>query len=781
MCSPFVGFLPFLSDKSGLPGYYNLDMLSKLRQRADTLMLPSREGLSLSDRRPLLMPACAMYISCLISYFASDMQASLPLFVAALSITAGLIASTFIFIRYKLLSHILVYCSIACISVFLGLYINMTLNKTLDTDPVGLTVTRIDRRLDGSLRIECETDNGFRVMVIPKTADDIGEGDIIRVSDELQEPSSGSNPGGFDYRSYLRRKGINRVMFCDRAELITDNKGLIYSFLEFIYRIRLRILDKLSLYDPGKRMLIAAICLGDTSLLDEETSYNFKMCDCSHLLAVSGMHFAGFLFVLPYLIKALKLRKSLAVPVYILFAVAIGLITGFSESVTRASIMSCCSFAGRDRVSAICLAVMVMLMADPFAALSSGFTMSFASCIAIVFLGDRVNKGLEKLYIPKSIRDVISPALCASMGLMPLWDMTSYRLSPVLFLLQVLAGVICEFCCIFFIPSLITGITAPLTFMLDLLAGLMEKGRVISVFASVPPAVTGGIGALALPAVAVLLVPDCFARRVLIKPLSILLCITIGFEIVSFCNRPKATVVFADVGQGDCCLVITPDKTCLIDAGIYEEGDKTVRDILDYYGIARVDYAFMSHWDTDHAAGIVALMRQNRIGSIYTAYTDIDEDVSDFLAALDLDPSFVACVNKASAGTSFELSSEVRIDILYPLEASGGGNEQSLVMTLNAGDLKVLFTGDIGLSTEEELLDLGIVPDTDILKVAHHGSRYSTSAAFLEASSPDIAVISVGADNFYGHPSDETLARLEEQGISILRTDTQGAVIIEAR
>ena len=128
------------------------------------------------------------------------------------------------------------------------------------------------------------------------------------------------------------------------------------------------------------------------------------------------------------------------------------------------------------------------------------------------------------------------------------------------------------------------------------------------------------------------------------------------------------------------------------------------------------------------------------------------------------------------------LSESVYFDVLYPSLNLGGGNENSLVLKLHitgSEETTILFTGDIGMSTETELLESGSDPDCDILKVAHHGSKYSSSVEFIESCSPDAAVISVGAHNFYGHPAPDTLSRLNSYGCEVFRTDEEGAVVME--
>ena len=143
---------------------------------------------------------------------------------------------------------------------------------------------------------------------------------------------------------------------------------------------------------------------------------------------------------------------------------------------------------------------------------------------------------------------------------------------------------------------------------------------------------------------------------------------------------------------------------------------------------------------------------------------------------------FIACLEPVSAGERIVLSDSVYLEALYPAEATGGGNDDSLVLMLHIEgneETKILFTGDIGFPSEELMVESGVDLDCDILKVAHHGSKYSSSREFIDACSPSVAVISVGRSNFYGHPSPETVERLENYGCEVFRTDDEGAVVME--
>jgi beta-lactamase superfamily II metal-dependent hydrolase len=261
------------------------------------------------------------------------------------------------------------------------------------------------------------------------------------------------------------------------------------------------------------------------------------------------------------------------------------------------------------------------------------------------------------------------------------------------------------------------------------------------------------------------------------------LAVTMGFLVSGFVRPVKAEIIFADVGQGDCCLIVAGNTTCLIDSGTYEKGEKNVSDLLDYYGISRVDIALMTHWDQDHAGGIAALNKSGRIGCIYTGFIDTDSDTEAFdksLLSRNCDPTvFRLNLKQTKAGDVFELAENVRIKVIYPEKCMTGGNPGSLVTVLECCGFSMLFTGDIDSETEQKLVSEGLVDDVVLLKVSHHGSRYSSCSAFLNTSRPEIAVIQVGKNNLYGHPSPKTVERLDAVGSEIYRTDTDGAVILE--
>ena len=240
---------------------------------------------------------------------------------------------------------------------------------------------------------------------------------------------------------------------------------------------------------------------------------------------------------------------------------------------------------------------------------------------------------------------------------------------------------------------------------------------------------------------------------------------------------------FIDVGQGDAALVVTPHgRALMIDTGgtrdgAYDIGARVDVPYLHHYGVRRLDYIILTHAHEDHAGGAGGIVRRLPVGMVLTAHeprTEYARVLGFSLAAPEMQH-----MAPAEAGEHIELDG-VAIDILYaPQEASadGSGNEYSNVIRVRYGAASFLFTGDLIAAQEKAMLDEGKEPRCTVLKVAHHGSKTSTTEAFLAAAAPRFAVISVGRDNTFGHPAAEVVGRLQNAGAKIYRTDEDGAVV----
>ena len=254
-------------------------------------------------------------------------------------------------------------------------------------------------------------------------------------------------------------------------------------------------------------------------------------------------------------------------------------------------------------------------------------------------------------------------------------------------------------------------------------------------------------------------------------------------------NHFRRELVFFYVGQGDGCLLHTESGTILMDFGSSSRtapGEDILIPGLRYYGITRVDLAVLSHTDIDHTNAVQELLEKGEDLGITTSAIALAEGTLPgenreyLLAAAEKSGTSVVWL---SAGDELALGKDVKLEVLYPGQGeTGEGNDFSLVLMLSAADQHILFTGDIGAETEEKLCRLlEDHPHPDILKVAHHGSAYSSSEIFLKTVRKPgaVAIISCGRNNIYGHPASSTLQRLQDAGYRTLRTDRNGAVIVE--
>lgn len=233
-------------------------------------------------------------------------------------------------------------------------------------------------------------------------------------------------------------------------------------------------------------------------------------------------------------------------------------------------------------------------------------------------------------------------------------------------------------------------------------------------------------------------------------------------------------VHFIDVGQGDSILIETKDGNMLIDAGENNQG-VTVLSYLEDQKIEKLDFLIGTHPHSDHIGGLDTVIKSLPVDKVIMPdvihTTKTFEDVLDALEEKNLK------ITKAVVGDQYNLG-PASFQIVSPNSSSYDElNNYSVGIKLSYGDNSFLFTGDAEKLSEDEMLKNGIDLSCDVLKLGHHGSAYSSSSDFLDAVNPAYAIISVGADNQYGHPHEETLQAMKDRNIKVYRTDQQGTIV----
>jgi len=238
-------------------------------------------------------------------------------------------------------------------------------------------------------------------------------------------------------------------------------------------------------------------------------------------------------------------------------------------------------------------------------------------------------------------------------------------------------------------------------------------------------------------------------------------------------------VNFLDVGQGDAIYIKTPqDQDILIDGGPDNKVLESLGKVMPFWD-RKIDVAILSHPHADHVAGLLEILKRYKVGKIYL--TGILHTAPDYLAFLEEIKTQKIPVDNVKELTTLDFGSETKLQFVYPdrsllNEKMDNLNNSSIVARLIYKNEKFLFTGDIESPIEKELLNKNREVTADVLKVGHHGSTTSSSEEFLKAVNPEFAVIEVGEDNQFGHPSLRTLSRLERLNIPIFRTDLSGTI-----
>ncbi|MCQ2454729.1 MAG: MBL fold metallo-hydrolase [Clostridia bacterium] len=258
-------------------------------------------------------------------------------------------------------------------------------------------------------------------------------------------------------------------------------------------------------------------------------------------------------------------------------------------------------------------------------------------------------------------------------------------------------------------------------------------------------------------------------------------CFCIAF--VKYSENSKQTVLlsddfveFFDVGQGDCALISSNGLNCLIDVGTSPSTDNLVTK-LRQNGIDNLDLISVSHFHTDHTGGIYDIISKFTVKNLFLPKINEDTNIVNDVAFAKRDcVSNGGKVYSSKAGQTVNIG-DFKLSVLYQNSFLKGENNRSVYIMANINGIKFFFTGDGESKAESELVKKNLNLDCDVLKVPHHGGSKSSTDKFLNACTPEYAVISCGQDNSYGHPHKETLERLKKRNIEIYRTDKSGDVM----
>lgn len=645
-----------------------------------------------------------------------------------------------------------------------------------------------------------------KIIIYTKKTEAYKIGNVIQVYGEVRKFSPATNPGQFDEALYYRINGIDYKIYETSTTLLSDRVQMLPQTL---YSIRIRLVQAYTkILDEKNAGTVSAMLLGDKSMLEQETKDLYQENGITHILAISGFHVA---LIGLGVYKLLCMTGCGMIPasfIGMFFVYCYGLLTDFSVSTSRAVMMLVVFLFGNvigktyDMISATACSALLILLFCPMELFDPGFLLSYGAILAIAYLVP-IGKQMAQAHAPdwyenKSVRLVYESILvcgCIQLVTTPLLLYYFYEFPPYSIIVNLLilppmalltwltiVGGICG------VLSEVIGrfLIGGAYYILELYEGICR------IFAGIP----GHMLIIGRPSLVqifmyyfILVIFIVRARKN--ESRRNLLLLLLLFILFLRPDMKEMSVTFLDVSQGDCIVIQIPGHhTYLVDGGSSDVSKVGMYRIIPYLksqGIQRIDAVFLTHADADHTNGIEELLAGGDILVSNLVLPDIAEYQEEFADLIALAKEGGVKVKTIAKGEAVQ-NGTMELHCLAPESGyeAESSNGNSMVLCLSYHECTFLLAGDLEGEEEQRLLETNnkvrtrtgelCLEDVDVLKVAHHGSKNSSTEKFLAAVSPDIAVISAGKGNRYGHPHMETLDRIEQEGSMVLSTILCGAI-----
>lgn len=663
--------------------------------------------------------------------------------------------------------------SLLCSVVLLGiLYFTITIIKdnpssfSLEYQSMVGKIKKII--IDGdSLQVTIDTSNGIIQGFYTIPSEDEKNsllkwqlGDIIKVKGEVNVPSDSTIFNGFSYRHYLYSKKIYHTITIETIEKVKNNQNIFYHLKNSVLK---------QIQKSKNEKYLRTFLLGDKTLLDEDIIESYQKNGVSHLFAVSGMHISLFVTILSWIFQKFKHRHLILSIFFCFYA----FLTGFTPSILRATVLFICSSNKRKPIYILIILSFVLMLYNPFIIYDTGFLFSFIISGYLLLFGQKMEKiqnQILRLWLTSFFCFLVSIPISIISFHEIYWFSSIFN--------------------IFFVP-LVSYLIFPLTILtfifpfLDILLGigivLMEK---TSYFCNI---FSFSTSMYSIPIV-VFFLYYALITATLIKPkVSIFLCLVLTIHIFykSLDNHDYITML--DVGQGDSILLeLSNNRNVLVDTGgvlSYEKEAWQIRKketniaknkIIPYLksrGIGSLEALVLTHGDVDHLGEALHLLERFKVKQVImnSGHNNFYENkIIEYCEKHKIAYQQISRKTIQIAKQTFSFLND---------KDNENENEDSLIFYTQLKGKNILFMGDAGKESEQEILENYQLPMVDILKVGHHGSRNSSSESFIETIQPRYAIIGVGKNNRYKHPHEEALEVLTNS--QIYRTDINGSIQIK--
>ena len=637
------------------------------------------------------------------------------------------------------------------------------------------------------------------IMVYDDNFIEVAIGQTVALQGTTRSFDMARNPGSFDQRFYYAKQDIYGSVWCEKVVAISGKENWC---MENLYRFK-RHWKNLIYEAIGEEngAILSAMLLGEKGDMEPEMKELYQKNGIGHILAISGLHISFIGLGIYKIIRRTGLGYIPAGALAILALSLYALMIGFSVSVIRAYIMLLfrigADMSGRvyDMLTALMVAATITVGIKPLYLIDAGFLLSYGAIVGILFILPMLEKifpcrcrVLSGVWASVAINVILFPIMLWFYYEIPTYSLVlNFIIIPLTSLLLGIgmlggligfiiwpAGNLCLYIC---------------RFILSVFEVLNRAGSKMPYWRIVmgQPKLWEIILYYIILAIGITVIRRSRKRKQR-KVLFGILCASLSFAVFLMAYRPTGnlSVTMLDVGQGDCLFLRGPKgNTYLIDGGssdVDQLGKYRMEPFLKSQGVGTLDYVFVTHGDADHYSGIEEMLKRQDVGvEIRRLVLPSNWKTDDALKELAQTAQKVGVsVAVIEVGESI-VEGDLQLECIHPSSSDRhlSGNAGSMVLSVKFREFSMLCTGDVEMEGEDALTKRLTDREYTVLKVAHHGSKHSSSEIFLKAVRPKIAIISAGENNSYGHPHQETLKRLRDIRCQIFETIQNGAITLQ--
>ena len=588
-------------------------------------------------------------------------------------------------------------------------------------------------------------------------------GDKVKVVGTLKNIENNTNFNLFNYKKYMLSKNTYFIMNASSIKLISKNNNIFYSIKNNLSK---QINKK-----KGFRYLNTFI-MGDSKEIDENVLESYRTNGISHLFSVSGMHITLLSTLIFYILNKIK-KSNINYILVIIFLIFYMFLTSFTPSVIRATTLFI--FLTLNKLLSLNLSTLrifliilfLVLLFNPYNIYNIGFKFSYIISLYLIIFRKIINR--NKNYITKTI----VTSFIAFLSSIPILINNFFSINLLTIINNLIFVPIISF--IVFPFSLLTLIIPKIDIIYEILINMLEGlSLFVSYFKIEMILKHTNILIILLYYLLITLILFKIVRKQYKYIFLLVLFLFIHTNINYITNTFFTTIM--DVGQGDSIFIHLPHNksNILIDTGgnINYDGSKNIISYLKSEGIQKLDYLIITHGDYDHMGEAINLVNNFKVEKVIFncgSYNDLEKELIKVLDKKKI--KYYSCIKELNIDKN-------KLHFLQTKEYDNE-NDNSNVIYTELNGYKFMFMGDASSTTEKEILNKYNLPDIDVLKVGHHGSKTSSSKELINEIKPNYSIISVGKNNRYGHPNKEVLDNLEDS--KIYRTDQDGSIIFKIK